>query len=110
MLNEYSYVILNLIVVITLMLVFLFLVKKIKYSGFSNKKYMNIISCLSVGPKEKILLVEVNQVFLLLGVTSSHIETLYSFNQLDQVSSGNQEDNASFVRIFEKMKTMKVSS
>jgi flagellar biogenesis protein FliO len=37
----------------------------------------------SIGAKEKMLLVEVNKTVLLIGATPSHIETLYVFNELE---------------------------
>lgn len=84
--NEYIHVVINLFAVIVLMLVLLFIVKKFKLSKFGGNKYINIINVVSVGPKEKIILLEINKSYLLLGSTPNHIETLHIFAELDPIT------------------------
>ena len=48
----------------------------------ANNKHIKIINAVSLGTKEKIVLMEVNDVVLLIGATPNHIETLHVFNGL----------------------------
>ena len=79
--SEYAHIILNLMVVIALLAVLFFVAKKLKVNKYSENKKINILNAVSIGTKEKILLLEVNNAILLIGATPSHIETLYVFGE-----------------------------
>jgi flagellar protein FliO/FliZ len=81
--TEYVHVVLSLGLVVGLMLLFFYFMKKFRTLKINKNKHINIINAISIGPKEKIILIEVNNAILLLGATPSHIETLYVFNDLE---------------------------
>lgn len=83
MMSEYVHVIFNLFVVVALMYGLFYVAKKFKMVKNPEQGKINIISAISIGTKEKILLVEVNNARLLLGVTAQRIQTLHVFNEED---------------------------
>jgi len=82
MASEYLHVLMSLVIVIFCMAGLMFFLKKFRWSKNIWNKHIKIINMTSIGGKEKLILVEVNNVFLLLGATPAHIETLYVFNEL----------------------------
>lgn len=80
--SEYARIIYSLVIVFGLIFVLLYCLKKFKLTRLVGNKHINIINSVSIGLKERIMLIEVNKVFLLIGSTPSHIETLYVFNEL----------------------------
>ncbi len=82
--SEYLHVMLNLLFVVIAMIGFFFLLKKFKISRYAANKHIKIINIVPIGTKEKIILLEVNNVKLLLGATPAHVETLYVFNEQEQ--------------------------
>ncbi len=92
MASEYAHILFNLLAVLALLLATIFLLKKFRMAKYSGKKHINIINMVPIGTKEKIILLEVNNSFLLVGATPNHIETLYVFNELEvEKSVGNEE-------------------
>ena len=88
--SEYLHVFFNLFLVIALMLLMLFFLKKFKTSQYSGNKHIKIINMVSIGVKEKIILMEVNNTFLLVGATPTHIETLHVFDELEAAKTAAQ--------------------
>ena len=80
MTTEYTHMLVSLFGIIALIAVFFFVVKKFKLASYAGSKQIKILNAVSIGPKEKMLLVEVNKTVLLIGATTNHIETLYVFN------------------------------
>lgn len=80
MINEYMHILLNLFAVLSLIFITLFVLKKIKSNRYSANKYINIIQVVPVGAKERVILLEANNVFLLVGATPNHITVLHSFD------------------------------
>ena len=79
-------------VVVTIMLLgFLYSRSKGIYGKANN--VINIVAVQSLGPKEKIVLVEVAEKQLMLGMTSSQVQTLHVFDEPVIISSG---ENAKF--------------
>lgn len=78
--SEYTHVILNLIIILTLMVSVVFFIKKFKLTKYGANKHVNIINVVPIGAKEKIILLEVNNLTLLIGATPNHIATLHVFN------------------------------
>lgn len=89
--SQYSYVMINLILVISLIFVLVFFIKKFKLGRYTENKYIKIHNMVSVGPKEKIILIEINKTALLLGATPNHIEMLYAFDELNEHASENKK-------------------
>ena len=98
--NEYFRVIFNLLIVVSLIVISLLFVKKIKTAKYIGKKNINIVNIVPIGTKEKIILLELNNTMLLIGVTASNIQTLHSY---PQVNNSNQEavtiDKPNFLEI-----------
>lgn len=95
MINEYAHILLNLFAVLALIVVSLFILRKIKTSRYgTNKHHIDIIQVLPIGPKEKILLVKAQNTLLLLGATSTHIEVLHVFDPADFPSESIKSQNA----------------
>ncbi len=82
MASQYIHMIVNLLAILAVMFGIILVSKKFKLSKYAGNKYIKIINMVPVGAKEKIILVEVNQAYLLLGATPNHIETLHVFNEL----------------------------
>ncbi|RDI39966.1 flagellar biosynthetic protein FliO [Aquicella lusitana] len=81
--NEYTHVIFNLFIVTSLIIILFFILKKFKLGRYKNSSYIRVMHVLPIGAKEKILFVEVNNTFILLGVTANHIEKLHVFDSLN---------------------------
>lgn len=70
---------LGLIFVIGLLLCAAWVMKRIGAgSGFGSTAGMKVVAGLSVGPRERILLLEVGETWVVVGVTSSQMRTLHS--------------------------------
>lgn len=83
--TEYSHTALSLLGVLALIIVLMYVLKKIRSSKTFNHSSIRIINAMSIGTKEKIILVDVNNTLLLIGATPSHIGTLHVFkdNELE---------------------------
>lgn len=90
--TEYWHMVFNLLGVVALMLVLLFLLKKIKVTKQSGNKHIKIINVMPIGSKEKIMLIEVNKMLFLIGTTPSHIETLYVFSEIEELHQKSESD------------------
>ena len=87
MTSEYIRMVINLGLVLLLMFVLVYFLKKFKGSKLSNNKYIKIINIVSIGPKEKLILVEANNVTLLIGSTPNQIETLHTYESANKSKS-----------------------
>jgi flagellar protein FliO/FliZ len=79
--TEYLHMIENLVVGLSALLLFAYIVKKIKFGKTPVDQHIKIIHAIPIGSKEKILLMTVNNTKLLIGATPNHIETLYVFSE-----------------------------
>lgn len=80
-------VILNLLFVLTLAFVFLYVAKRFKQGRPQGMESIKTIAMLSLGSKEKILLIEVLGRKVLVGVTPSQISTLQTYTESSDVTS-----------------------
>lgn len=80
MVSEYAHILFNLFALIIVIVLSAVILKKFKIAKMSNNQYINVMQVMPIGQKEKILLVQVQGAFLLLGATASHIETLHIFD------------------------------
>ena len=85
--NEYAHMLMNLILVLAFMLVLVFILKKMKFAKQSANQAIKVINMVSIGTKEKIILLDVRDKVLLVGVTPNHIQTLHVFDGLHQNQS-----------------------
>lgn len=85
--SEYLYPALNLLGVLVLLLIFIYIFKRIKHARDIKHNPIKIINTVPIGSKEKLILMEVNKAILLVGATPNHIETLYVFNELESEKS-----------------------
>lgn len=83
--SEYSHMALNLAGVILILCVLMYILKKVKTSKSTNNRDIKIINAVSIGTKERVLLLEINNTTLLVGATPNHISTLYVFNESDSI-------------------------
>lgn len=91
---EYTRIVFSLFAVVFLIILLVYFLKKFKLAKFvGNNKHIRIINSVSIGVKERIILMEVNKVILLVGATPSHIETLYVFNELETASPSEYIDH-----------------
>lgn len=60
----------------------------------SAGRHLRVVAGLALGPRERIVLIQVGETQLLLGVTSEHVETLYvlphPIEEEDKASQGSQ--------------------
>lgn len=85
--SEYLHFGLNLLAVMALLIGLGFLLKKINKVKYSGNKQIKIMNVVSIGAKEKIILLEVNGSTLLIGATANHIEMLHKFSDLEPLHS-----------------------
>lgn len=104
--SEYTHVILNLFAVMVLIYGLFFLLKKFKLAKYSTDKQMNIVNMVSIGAKEKIILLEVNNVMLLVGATPNQIATLHVFDAAESKKSSALEDSQQNPTFSEQMKEL----
>ena len=90
--SEYLHFGLNLLAVMALLIGLGFVLKKINKVKYKGNKQINIINVVSIGAKEKIILLEANGSTLLIGATANHIETLHRFNDLEPLQSDKQRE------------------
>jgi flagellar protein FliO/FliZ len=76
-----------LFLVLIVLLAVLYSVKKLKLGKYASNQQIKVLNMVSIGAKEKIVLIEVNQTKLVLGATPNHIETLYSYTDTELESS-----------------------
>lgn len=77
--NEILNVTLCLVGVIALIFALVFILNKVKSIKQNHASAIHILNSVSIGAKERILLIEVNEKTLLIGATPTHIETLHLF-------------------------------
>lgn len=81
--SDYLHAVVNLMLVLGLILLCVYLLKKFRFAQFNREKYINIIQNVPLGTKERIVLIEVNNSYFLLGATANQIQTLHVFNEMD---------------------------
>lgn len=79
----YSHLIINLMIISILIIVLALVMKKFKISKYINNPHIKVLTAISVGHKEKLILIQIKDKQLLLGATPTHIETLQVFDEID---------------------------
>lgn len=102
---------LGLLFVVGLLLALVWLLKRM---GIGNQQrrggFYKVLATSALGPREKIVLVEIGDTWLVLGMTSNSINTLHSMPagsiELDEI----QNPTANFAKMLERVRTGKVKS
>lgn len=105
--SELIHAVINLGIVIALLWISFVLVRKFKLTKQAANKHIKLVNMLSLGTKEKIILLEVNHVFLLIGVTPTHIETLHVFNESERKKFLEQEEKGQRISFSELVEGFK---
>lgn len=96
--SEYLHFGLNLLIVLALLLVLAFTLKKVKQIKSIGGNQIKVLNVVSIGAKEKIVLIEVNGATLLVGATANQISTLHHFSGMktfkEELLKVRQENNA----------------
>lgn len=71
----------GLVLVIAAVLAFAFIYSRTQGLRGGNSDVINVLASKAVGPKERIMLVEVANTQLVIGMTSSNVQTLHIFEQ-----------------------------
>ena len=102
---------LGLLFVIGLLLALVWLLKKL---GFGNQQrkggFYKVLATSALGPREKIVLVEVGDTWLILGMTSQSINTLHSMPAGSIELEEFQNPAANFAKMLDRMKTGKTGN
>lgn len=77
---DFLRMIMSLIIVLAIIFLLAFIVKKLKITPHSQK-HLRTIAQLSVGTKERVVVVEVNGEQFMLGVTSNNVNLLHKLEQ-----------------------------
>ncbi|VVC77079.1 Flagellar protein FliO [Aquicella siphonis] len=67
--------------VVVLLLVLMYALRKLRLHKYADSPAIKVVNSVSIGAKERIILLEANQTMLLIGATPSHITTLHVFNE-----------------------------
>lgn len=90
--GQYLQVMLNLVGLLAVLFLVLYLTKRFKIGKYSAEHQIKVLNIVSIGAKEKIVLVEINDTKLVLGATPNHIETLYSYADSDLQKNTNEQN------------------
>lgn len=101
----------GLLFVLGLLLALVWLMKKM---GIGNQQrrggFYKVLATSALGPREKIVLVEIGDTWLVLGMTSNSINTLHSMPAGSIEIDNTQTPAVTFAKLLDRMKTGKVNS
>lgn len=86
-----------LMVVLSALILSLIFFKKILIKHKNSMGEIKVISGVSLGPKEKVVLIKIRDTFIAVGVSSSTINTLYAFKE-ENSQENHEEYSDSFVK------------
>ena len=89
--NELMRVIMGLLSVLLIIICLSWIVKRLNIVKFSSSKGFQSIASMTLGPKEKIILLRVGDRYLLMGLGSSTVNLLYDFGE--QLPPGFESEN-----------------
>ena len=78
---ELAKVLTGLLLVLFIIIILSWIVKRFNFVQLSSSKGFEAIANMTLGPKEKITLLKVGTRYLLIGIGSSSINTLYDFGE-----------------------------
>lgn len=71
----------GLLIVVAVIVLLSWLLRRLNGVKFANANGLKILACMSLGTREKIMLINVANRFLLIGVTTGSINTLHDFGE-----------------------------
>ncbi len=93
----------SLVLVIGLILGLAWLLKRMQVPAIGQQKGMRIVSQLTVGPKERIAVIQVGEEQFLIGITPQSIQTLAKLEQpLDEQELSNRSFASQFSQLMKK--------
>lgn len=72
---------LSMIIVIAAVIALGWLYSRFRFNGRVGGDVINVIASRGLGPKERLLLIQVGEQQLLVGMTASHVQTLHTFDK-----------------------------
>lgn len=100
--SELMRVIFGLLVVLAIILLLSWILKKLNATNLATAKGFKSLAVMSLGSKEKIMLLQVSERFLLVGVTSGSINLLHDFGE--QLPNGfDSEGKSSFAALLKSV-------
>lgn len=102
---------LGLLFVLGLLLALVWLLKRLGVGNAQRRGgFYKVLATSALGPREKIVLVEVGDTWLVLGMTSNSINTLHSMPAGSIEIDPSQNAAASFAKLLDRVKTGKAQS
>ena len=92
-------------IVLAVLAVVLFIFRQFteRRSGRINKRFINLVTSFHIGPKEKLMLVDVIGKKILLGVTPQSINTLAIIDDDGELNSPDEKPDADFKGVLDKL-------
>jgi len=87
---DFLRMIISLIIVLAIIFVLAYIVKKLKITP-NSQKHLRTVTSLAVGTKERVVIVEVNNEQFMLGVTSTNVNLLHKLEQNINVDNANDK-------------------
>lgn len=100
--GETMRVLMGLLLVIVVLLLLSWLLKKLNVAQFSSSKGFQTIATMALSTKEKMILLKVGRRYLLIGVGASSVNTLYDFGET-LPEEFTEESSASFKDVLKTM-------
>lgn len=88
--NQVTRILVGLIIVMIIMFIITYLLKRVKAGSYLGNKGITIVSNLFLGNRERLILLEVEGQKALIGVTTHNIQTLLVIDKVER----NQGENA----------------
>ena len=102
---------LGLLFVLGLLLALVWLLKRLGVGNAQRRGgFYKVLATSALGPREKIVLVEIGDTWLVLGMTSNSINTLHSMPAGSIEIDPSQNAAASFAKLLDRVKTGKAKS
>ena len=82
----------SVIVVVGVVILLGWLYSRLRFNGGAGSNTINIVATRGLGPKERLLLVEVGDKQLLVGMTAASVQTLHTFDRPVVADEGIREE------------------
>jgi flagellar protein FliO/FliZ len=90
---DFLRMVMSLLVVLGVIFLLAFVVKKLKITP-NSQKYIRSVASLSVGQKERVVVIEVNEEQFMIGVTAHSVNLLHKLEQPIHVDKKSESDKA----------------
>ena len=71
----------SMLIVIAVVVALGWLYSRMRFTGGTGRNVINVVASRGLGPKERLLLVEVGDKQLLVGITAASVQTLHTFDR-----------------------------